>query len=133
MAGSMDDVAVVVGVVVHMACSDSVVVSVGLVVSRTDIVAGMGSCVGTGIGIGSGIVGVGVGGSGFSSAFCFGVAVLFVFFVPVDMAHTHVAGTNTPRCPKKLQWDTHNAAGRGARPSWYAQMEGGAIAMQKGG
>ena len=67
----MDDVAVVVGVVVHVACSDSVVVSAGLVVSRTDIVAGMGSCVGTGIGIGTGIVGVGGGGSGFSSAFCF--------------------------------------------------------------
>ena len=85
----MDDVAVVVGVMVHMACSDSVVVSVGLVVSRTDIVAGMGSCVGTGIGIGTGIVGVGGGGSGFSSAFCFWCGGAFcVFCVACGMRRT---------------------------------------------
>ena len=25
----------------------------------------------------------------------------------VDMAHTHVVGTNTPGCPKRLRWDAH--------------------------
>ena len=32
-----------------------------------------------------------------------------------------------------MQWDTHHTAGRGTQPRWYAQMEGDAIAMQKGG
>ena len=85
VAGRMYGAAVVVGVVVPVACTDNVVVRVELVVSRTGIaesagtVAVVGSCIGTGIGIGTGTVGNGGGGS--PPLFVFGVAVFFVLFV----------------------------------------------------
>ena len=87
VAHSMDGAVVVVAVVLPVACSDRVVVRVGLVVYRTDTVgrvgtvAVVGSCVGTGIGIGAGTVGDGDGGGGFLLHFLFLVWRCFLCFL----------------------------------------------------
>ena len=70
VAVRMHGAAVVVDVVVHVACTESVVVRVEVVGFRTGTmmragtVTAMGSCIGTGVGIVTGTVGDGRGGEG---------------------------------------------------------------------